>query len=1012
VLRVGYYSIKKKKSSLFFIFFARETREKTRKKFATRCMRFQGIDLTKTFNNNNISPMSKPTYKDLEKRVNELEKEIAKLKKYGVSIKESEKKYKKLLNLLPQIVFEADQEGNITFANYHAFGMLGYTKNDFDKGMKVLEIVAPHDRDRANESIQKVLRGEVLGSMEYSIQKKDGNTLPVLVYSTPVLHNNNPVGVRGIVIDITEHKRAENLIRSQRDLSIELSTASGLTEGLSLCLETALQVSELDCGGVYLVDKNSGALDLVIHQGLPTDFVRETSHFESDSGNVKLVMTGTPTYGQHQKLGVPIDEVSRSEELKAIAVIPIIHQEQVIGCMNVASHSLNEVPRFSRDALETIATQIGSAIVRLQAKEALRKSEERYGLATQAGKVGIWDWNIKTNDLYLDPVIKDFLGYTDEEIPNDLEIWKGFMYPDDREPVMETVQACIEGKIPEYTFEHRVIHKNGSICWIQVHGTVIKDKKGKPLRMMGTYTDITERKNAEEALRESEKKYKTLYDSSRDAIMIIAPKKGYLSGNPATVRMFGCKDEAEFITKSPVDLSPKYQPDRTLSSEKAKQMMAIVMERGSHFDEWKHKRVNGEEFYATVLLTKMKLHGEEVFQATVRDITDQKNAELERRKLEEQLFQSQKMESIGRLAGGIAHDFNNILASIMGYAELLKIKFGDTSTSEGHAAEIILKSAQRASDLTGQLLGFARGGKYNPVPLIINDVIEEAIHVSEKIFEKNIKVTFDFEKKINTIEADKNQIDQVLTNIIINAKDAMPNGGELIFKTENVYLDEEYTCKFQELRPGNYVEILVTDTGMGMPRSIKDRIFEPFFTTKGAGRGTGLGLATVYGIIKNHNGHITCSSEPGEGTTFTIYLPVSEKEIIMETGETTVIKGEETILLIDDEEQVRRVAKEQLEYLGYKVIIASDGIEAVDKYKKEKEKIDLILLDMVMPDMSGKETFQALKKICPDIKVVLISGFSQNGKAAEILNRGALGFIQKPFKLYDLSKMIADVLKK
>jgi CheY-like chemotaxis protein len=240
----------------------------------------------------------------------------------------------------------------------------------------------------------------------------------------------------------------------------------------------------------------------------------------------------------------------------------------------------------------------------------------------------------------------------------------------------------------------------------------------------------------------------------------------------------------------------------------------------------------------------------------------------------------------------------------------------------------------------------------------------------------------------------------------------MPNGGELIFKTENACLEEEYTGKFQELRPGNYIKISVTDTGMGMPRSIKDRIFEPFFTTKGTGRGTGLGLATVYGIIKNHNGHITCTSEPEKGTTFTIYLPVSEKEIIMETGEAKVIKGEGTILLVDDEEQVRKVANEQLEYLGYKVIIANDGIEAVGIYKKKKEKIDLILLDMVMPDMSGKETFQSLKNIDPDVKIILISGFSQNGKAAEILSGGALGFIQKPFKLYDLSKIISEVLKK
>jgi PAS domain S-box-containing protein len=707
--------------------------------------------------------MSPSAYLELEKSVKDLEKENRNLKKVLEFLEESEEKYKALVNLLPQIVFETDKKGNITFANYHAFDLLGYTPEDIVKGLNVIEIIAPPDQRNARRHMQKVMKGFKLGGVEYLVQRKDGSTFSVLSYYTSIINDDKPVGLRGIAIDLTERKRTENLLRIQRDLSMKLSTASGLTEVLRLCLETALQASELDCGGVYLLDKTSGAVDLAFHQGLPEAFIRSTSHYEADSDNVKLVMAGKPVYSKHQNLGIPLDESSKREELKAIAVIPINHHGQVIGCMNVASHTLEEVPVFSRSALETVAAQIGSVITHLQAEEALKESE--------------------------------------------------------------------------------------------------------------------------------------------------------------------------------------------------------------------------------------------------------KNAEEERRKLEEQLFQAQKMESIGRLAGGVAHDFNNILTSIMGYAELLKLKLTDTSAREKQAADIIIKSAERASDLTRQLLAFARGGKYQPVPLIINDIIIQTINVSEKIFEKNVKVKYDLGKKLNPIEADKNQLDQVLTNIIINAKDAMPNGGELLFKTSNVYLDEEYTSKFQDLKPGNYVKISIIDTGIGMPRSIKDRIFEPFFTTKGAGYGTGLGLATVYGIIKNHNGHITCTSEPGSGTTFTLYLPATEKEIIIEENESKLIKGEETILLVDDEEYVRDVSIRQLERLGYKAFTASDGIEAVDIYKKKKKKIDLVLLDMVMPNLAGRETFRELKNINPKIKVVLISGFSQNDKATEILKEGALAFIQKPFKLYDLSKVLAGVFK-
>ncbi|HDY88143.1 MAG TPA: response regulator, partial [bacterium] len=394
-----------------------------------------------------------------------------------------------------------------------------------------------------------------------------------------------------------------------------------------------------------------------------------------------------------------------------------------------------------------------------------------------------------------------------------------------------------------------------------------------------------------------------------------------------------------------------------------------------------------------------------------RDITERRKAEKERKNLEEQLFHSQKMESIGRLAGGIAHDYNNILTIIMGWAEILTRKLEDDSPYH-KGIHTILTNTIRAKELSHQLLGFARGGKYEPKPLKINNVIKDTIKVTEKIFEKNIEVIFDFEKNIDTIEADENQIHQDMTNLIINAKDAMQNGGTITSKTENVFIDEEYAAKYKQFKSGNYVKVSISDTGIGMTKEIQNKIFEPFFTTKDKGKGTGLGLASVYGIIKNHSGYISCHSELGSGTTFTFYLPVTEKEIVEKKIHTEFIGGNETIMVIDDENDVREMTKCLLKDLGYKVILASDGVEAVDVYKEKKNEIDLVLMDMIMPVMGGEETFRKLCEINSKVKVLIMSGFSQGHKATEILKGGAIGFLQKPFEMQNLLKVISKALKK
>ena len=383
------------------------------------------------------------------------------------------------------------------------------------------------------------------------------------------------------------------------------------------------------------------------------------------------------------------------------------------------------------------------------------------------------------------------------------------------------------------------------------------------------------------------------------------------------------------------------------------------------------------------------------------DITDKS-------RLEAQLQQAQRMEALGTLGGGVAHDFNNLLMGIQGRTSLMMMdkNFSHPDSEHLQGIEEYVKSA---ANLTKQLLGFARGGKYEVKPTDINELIKK----SSKMFgrtKKEIKIHGKYQKDVWAIEADQGQIEQVLMNLYVNAWQAMLGCGDLYVQTENDTLDEDYVKPF-EIEPGRYVKISVTDTGVGMDEDTRQRIFDPFFTTKEKGRGTGLGLASAYGIIKNHGGFINVYSKKGEGTAFNIYLPTSEKEIIKEKelhGE--IQSGNETVLFVDDEDMIIEVGELLLENMGYTVLIARSGKEAIDIYEKDKDKIDLIVLDMIMPDMSGGDTFERLKEINPAIKVLLSSGYSINGQATEILERGCDSFIQKPFNIKDLSQKLRQVL--
>jgi len=514
-------------------------------------------------------------------------------------------------------------------------------------------------------------------------------------------------------------------------------------------------------------------------------------------------------------------------------------------------------------------------------------------------------------------------------------------------------------------------------------------------------------KHAEDALRESEEKYRTLYDSSRDAIMIITPDKVFLNGNPACVKMFGCRNEDEFISLTSMALSPEYQPDGALSFEKSQKMISIAMEHGSHFFKWKHKRVDGEEFYSTVLLASMKLYGKKILQATVRDITEHK-------RLEAQLHMAQKMEAIGKLAGGVAHDFNNILTVIMGNAGLALMEVGKDNTLREEIEEI-RKAGKRAASLTRQLLAFSRKQIIQPKILNINELLTGIEKMLGRLIGEDIELLTIPEPALWQVKIDPGQIEQVIINLAINARDAMPKGGNLTIETDNADLNENYFREhgIEGEKPGHYAVLAVSDTGSGMDKKTLEHIFEPFFTTKEVGKGTGLGLSTVYGIVRQNNGFIWVYSEPGQGTTFKVYLSEVKKDADLEKKEQTPVDdpgGSETVLIIEDNDLLRNFVQKALQGYGYRVMDAENGEDALRVCKEHDGRIDLMITDVIMPKMGGREAAKRLQPLYPQMKVIYMSGYTDNAIVHHgVLERG-LNFLEKPFTPEGLARKAREVL--
>ncbi len=511
--------------------------------------------------------------------------------------------------------------------------------------------------------------------------------------------------------------------------------------------------------------------------------------------------------------------------------------------------------------------------------------------------------------------------------------------------------------------------------------------------------EIEERRRAEEALRGSEERYRLLLNNitlgvalidSDHTVVMTNPTHGKLLNKPIS-ELVGKKCFREFEKRDMIcPHCPGVQAMTT--GQPAEVETKGVRDDGSSFD------VNIRTFP-----TFGKDGNVTGFVEIVEDIS-------ERKKLRAELQHAQKLEAVGTLAGGIAHDFNNLLTTIQGNISLMLLNI-DSTHPHYERLKNVERQVESGARLTSHLLGYARKGKYEIKPVDLNQLVEETSETFGRA-RKQIQIHRDLAGDLSAIEADSGQIEQVLLNLLVNAADAMPTGGDLFLKTMNV-THKDMTGKLYKPKRGDYVMLTATDSGMGMDKRTMERIFDPFFTTKEMGRGTGLGLASAYGIIKGHGGYIDVESQKGEGTTFSIFLPASEKEVErVVKGVERVTKGTGSVLLVDDEETILEVGRDLLEALSYHVLIAKDGKEAIEIYRKIRDEINIVVLDMVMPNVGGGKTYDRLKEINPDIKVLLSSGYSIDGEATEILKRGCNGFIQKPFRMNELAERIEEILDK
>ena len=893
-----------------------------------------------------------------------------------------------LIEFLPDATFVIDNERKVIAWNKAIEEMTGVKKEEMlGKGDHAYAV--PFYGKPQPIAIDFLFGGNEDSINEYGSFRKAGHTVYVENYvpmpsqpegrylwavAAPLSDDHgNIIGAIESIRDITEHRRTEKTLRESEEryrTAIESSN-----DGVAIVK------------GDHHVYVNRQFLEMFGYDS-PQDVLGKPTYLAVHPDDSEKVIEinrrrqrGEPVPGKYEFKGVRKDGSTLYVEVSATR---ILYQGE------------SATLAYLRDITE-----------RKKAEEALLISQARLSEAMNLARIVHWEVDVETDEYIFNDQFYNFYGTTAEReggyrMSREEHI-RRFVHPDDLRLFREQAEKRKRSKEPEFhnSFEHRVIRKDGEVRHIVALVHSIKDAEGRILRLYGTNQDITERKRAEQALEESEEKYRSIFENAVEGIFQSIPEGRFVSVNPAMAAMCGYSSPEEMVN-AVIDIASQYYVD---AKDRLKFMNALETEGFVQGHEHRIRRKDGSTMWASVSVRIVRDgKGKPLYyEGTNLDITERKN-------LEEELRQAQKMEAIGTLAGGVAHDFNNILTVIIGLGNLIQMSIGPDDRIRPHIDQIVA-SSEKAADLTKSLLAFSRKQRIEVTPHDVNTVVASTAKLLKRLLPEDVELKLDLADHSVVAMIDVAQIDQVLMNLATNARDAMPNGGSLTIRTKAVTLDEKFRNVHGFGKPGRYVLLSVSDTGTGMNEETMARIFDPFFTTKEVGKGTGLGLSSAYGIVKQHNGYIVVTSALRRGTTFDIYLPLVDQAVRKEAKPDFDVKGgSETILVIEDDADVRDMMTAILSGKGYTMLNAAGGDEAIRVFSEHKDAISLIILDVVMPGRSGREVLDEISRLNPLVKAIFVSGYTGDVILEKGVQKDKVDFLQKPVSVPKLLEKIREVL--
>ncbi|MGO8880995.1 MAG: PAS domain S-box protein [Desulfomonilaceae bacterium] len=887
--------------------------------------------------------------------------DITERKRAEDALRKSEENYRLLAENTLDVIWQMDLDLRFTYVNRAILQVTGYTQDQWigtrladhcdEENFRKMAQVVSEEISKGADSWGAIIEAEML--------KKNRQPFSVEIYGKIIFGENGlPMALQGITRDITERKLAETAMRErERHFRSLLET-----------IPDALVVYD-NRGKVTFTNKA----------------------FERFFG-----------WSMEELAGKPLENfVPPSEE-----AITKQSWERTLQGENVVF----ETQRWTKDG-KVLDLQMSTAILRnmngeltasivihrditakKRAEEELHSSEQKYRQIFDYSPLGILHFDYGGTITACNDNFVQIIGSSREKLVglnmiNDLKDVQ----------IVAAVKRTLSGETGHYEGKYASVTAD-KVTWVKVDFSPLLDERGVVLGGIGITEDITATRKAEE----TQRRLATAIDQATEGVVITDPKGTIHYVNPAISKITG------YSPQELIGANPRILKSGEHDSTFYRQLWDTIKSGATWSGRFINRKKKGRLYYEDATISPVKDTSGKItnFVAVKRDVT-------ERLELSKQLFQAQKMEAVGTLAGGIAHDFNNLLQAVLGYSELMLQRKKD---GEADYADLqkIFQAGKRGADLVKSLLAFSRKVETKYVPVDLNDEIISVRSLLSRTIPKTIRIDLRLSGDLESIRGDSSQIGQVLMNLGVNARDAMPDGGTLTFETTNVQLDKEYCSSHLEAMPGSYVLLTVSDTGQGMDKETLSHIFEPFYTTKETGKGTGLGLATVYGIVKQHGGHITCYSEPGNGATFKIYFPTIQREQDMEapTFETVIPGGTETVLLVDDEDLLRELGARILNQYGYNVITASNGKEALEIYQMDKDRISLVILDLIMPEMDGKKCLEEILLVNPNAKVVLASGHSEGRASSGAMASRAKGFVQKPYDMRQLLNTIREILDK